>query len=261
MASHQFKVNIPNPTAKAVSVQLRLEPGKSSDLPELPREHRRAALKVLGAGLALDPCAESGKPALKLKVPPYASVDVYAIVDTGASKKPGAAGLHLIDSRNGKDVGGVFLVCADPPFADSAGQTISVRNPCPAVLATDLYAVQPGADPGQANAIPHIRPGDAAEVVAQITHRAGKALKGVQVYLEHLGGSNVAFAPGTWNVGTLVKGDVFHATWPVQTSAWQTGTYRASIVVVSDGYAPVRLNGDIVLALREKPGRVASAKR
>jgi hypothetical protein len=39
MTSHRFTVNVPNPTAKAVSIQLRLEPGKASDLPEFPRRN------------------------------------------------------------------------------------------------------------------------------------------------------------------------------------------------------------------------------
>jgi hypothetical protein len=261
MTSHSFTVNVPNPTAKAVSVQLRLEPGKSSDLPRFPREQRRGALNVLDARLALDPCAKAGKPSLKLKLAPYESVDVYAVVDTGPAKKPGATGFHLIDSRNGKDVGGVFLVCVDPPLVDTVGQVVTTKNPCPAVLASAVYPVAPDDDPSKIPTTPVIQPGDTADLVAPITNRTRKALSGVQIYLEHLGASNATFVPGLWNAGELQRGDVFYATWRVQTSTWQSGTFRASIVVTADDFDPVRLDGDLVLASRKPRSTKAPARR
>jgi len=261
MTSHSFTVNVPNPTAKPVSVQLRLEPGKASDLPAFPREKRRGALQVLDARLALDPCAESGKPNLKLKLGPYESVDVYAVVDTGPAKKPGATGFHLIDSRNGKDVGGVFLVCVDPPLVDTVGQVIATKNPCPATLATAVYPVVPDDDPSKVPATPVIQPGDASDLVAAITNRTRKPLTGVQIYLEHLGASNATFVPGLWNAGVLQKGDVFYATWRVQTSTWQSGSFRASVVVGADGFDPVRLDTDLVIAPRKQRSSKTSKRR
>ncbi len=248
MAQHRFKVNVPNPTDRSVAVQLRLEPGSSADLLELPREYRRGALKVEAAGLTFDPCATVGRPMLKLKLAARASVDVYAIVATAAAKKPGAAGLHVIDNRGGKDVGGVFVVCVDPPLADTVGVVVPTRRPCPASLA-DLYIVARGSEPDKANAVA-LLPGDAGALVTVIA--AGQALKGVQVYLEHLGTGNAEFVPGNWNIGSVKRGDTFIAHWALQTSAWQTGTFRASIVVVADGFDPTRVNGDFTIGQRKR---------
>jgi hypothetical protein len=261
MASHRFTVNVPNPTAKAVSVQLRLEPGKTTDLPELPRKERRAALKVVRTRLTLDPCADSGKPELRLKLAPYESVDVYAVVDTGSTTKPGATGFHLIDRRNGTDVGGVFLLCVDPPLATAVGQVVAPKNPCPAELGTAVYAVTPDSDPSKAPPAPSIQPGDTVDLVAPITNPTRKPLTGVQVYLEHLGASNATFVPGLWNVGVLQRGDIFYATWRVQTSTWQNGPFRASIVVSADGFDAVRLDGDLILASRKPRSRTTSSRR
>lgn len=252
MSKHSFTVNVPNPTAKTVSVQLRLEPSKASDLSGFRREQRRGALNVLGARLGLHPCAESGKQNLNLKLAPYESVDVYAIVDTGPAKKPGVAGFQLIDSRNGKDVGGVFLICVDPPVVENTGHVIATKNPCPVVLATAMFAVAQDGDPIKAQAMHSIQPGDAADLVAPIANRTRKSLSGVQVYLEHLGASNATFVPGLWNAGVLHRGDVFYATWRVRTSTWQSGSFRASIVVAADGFDPVRLDGDLVIAPRRQ---------
>lgn len=252
MTDHQFTVNVPNPTAQSASVQLRLEPARRQDFDWLSREYSNTALEIIDMGLALDPCARAGKPTLKLKLEPFSSVDVHVVINTATSKKPGAAGFHLVDQRRGKDVGGVFLVCVDPPFAEPAGQVVSVANPCKAILAADIYTIPPGDDPSQASRTRPIRPGDSLELVAQITNPTGRPLKDVQAYLEHLGSSNVEFTAGTWNIGTLSKGDVFYATWPICATRWQTGSYEASIVVVSQGAAPVRLNGKISLALRDK---------
>lgn len=252
MAQHRFKVNVPNPTAHSVVAQLRLEPGKTADLPELPRDYRRGTLKVERAGLSVDPCAESGKRELKLRLEAHASIDVYLIVDTAAAKKPGAAGLHVIDSRGGKDVGGVFVVCVEPPLVEPVGAVVPTHRPCPASLA-DLFPVAPGSKPDKTRMIA-VRPGDGIELVALIA--ADRALKGVQVYLEHLGTCNAAFLPATWSVGSVQKGDVFAATWALQTSAWQTGTFRASVVVVADGFDPTRLNGDFTIGQRKRGAAV-----
>lgn len=252
MTIHRFTVNVPNPTAKSASVQLRLEPAKRQDFDWLPREFPKADLEVIDTHLVLDPCAKEGKPSLKFTLEPLTSLDIHVVVNTAPPRKSGVAGFHLVDRRNGKDVGGVFLVCMDPPFVEPVSQTISTPNPCPATLAKDLYAIQSGDDPSKPSSAKPIRPGDNLELVAQITNPTSKPLKETQVYLEHLGTSNVDFTPGTWNIGVLGKGVVFYATWPIRTTAWQTGSFETSIVVVSAGLDPVRLNGKIALAFRKE---------
>lgn len=252
MTNHRFTVNVPNPSAKAVTVQLHLQPAQRTDLAWLPKEHTRNGLEVLTAGLSLEPCAKEGKPTLKLKLEPYASIDVHVLVTTAAARKPGIAGFHLVDERKGMDPGGVFLVCMDPPFVEPAGQLVDVANPCPATLATGLYAIAPGEDPSQQGKARAIVPGEALELVAQITNPTGTRLKDVQVYLEHLGASNLGFTSGTWNVGNLDKGDVFYATWPVFLPAPQAGSFQASIVVTSQGKALTRLQGSFALGARRR---------
>lgn len=252
MTNHRFTINIPNPTARIASVQLRLELATRQDFEYLPREVPMADLEVIDAGLALEPCAEGGKPTLKLKLEPFTSIDVQVVVNTAPSHQPGVAGFHLVDRREGKDVGGVFLVCVDPQFVEPVSHVVSTSNPCPAILAGDLYVIRVGDDPSKLANARSLRPGDSLELVAQIMNPTGKSLNDTQVYLEHLGASNMQFAPGNWNIGTLGKGEVFYATWPIRTTVWQIGSYETSIVVVSQGLDPVRLNGQISLAAREK---------
>ena len=248
MTMHRFKVNVPNPTDKAAAVQLRLEPGKVTGLAEFPRGDKRGPLKVIAAGLALDPCAESGRAELKLKVAARDSVDVYAIVATAASSRPAATGFHVIDRRGGKDVGGVFVVCAEPPLADTVAAVVPTRRPCPATL-VDLFAVAPGAEPLPANAVA-VKPGDLVDLVALV--RADQVLKDMQIYLEHLGAGNASFTAATWNLGDLPKGTVVPARWALQTSAWQTGVFRASLVAVAAGFDPTRIDGDFAIGPRKR---------
>lgn len=248
MTMHRFKVNVPNPTDRDVVVQLRLEPGELSGLAELPRADKRGPLKVVAAGLARDPCADSGRPELKLKVGARDSVDVYAIVATAAAPRPGATGLHVVDRRGGKDVGGVFVVCAEPPLADVAGVVVPARRPCPASL-VDLFAVPAGDEPVPANGVA-VRPGDGVDLVALV--RAAQALKGLQIYLEHLGVGNSEFNAATWNFGTVAKGQVVPARWGMQSSGWQTGVFRASVVVMADGFDPTRLDGEYLIGPRKR---------
>jgi hypothetical protein len=248
MAMHRFKVNVPNPTDRAAVVQLRLEPGKLTGLAEFPRGDKRGPLKVVAAGLALDPCAESGRAELKLRIGARDSVDVYAIVTTAASSRPAATGFHVIDRRGGKDVGGVFVVCAEPTLADTVASVVPARRPCPAEL-VDLFAVAPGAEPLPTNAVA-VAPGDAVDLVALV--RAGQALKDMQIYLEHLGAGNAEFTAATWNLGHIPKGTVVPARWALQTSGWQTGVFRASLVAMAGGFDPTRLGGDYAIGPRKR---------
>jgi hypothetical protein len=204
-------------------------------------------LDVTNSGITLDPCAERGKRGLTLKLEPFTSIDVHVVVTTVRSRRPGIAAFHLVDRRGGQDAGGVLLVCAEPPLIEPAGQVVSTPKPCPALLATDLYAVQPGDDPSKSAAAKPIVAGASMELVAQITNPIAIPLTETQVYLEHLGVSNAEFTPGTWNVGTLVPGAVFYATWQMRTSSWQVGTFDASVMVMAQGTDPVRLNGRITV--------------
>ena len=246
MTVHRFAVNVPNPDAQSASVELRLEPVRRGELSWLHHEGVETPLKVTSTGITRDPCAERGQPKLTLSLDPFTSVDVHVVVITAPSGRPGVAAYHLIDRRGGKDAGGVLLVCADPLFTEPGGQVVSTPKPCPIVLARDLYAIQPGDDPAKSPAKP-ILAGNSMEFVAQITNPTAGALKETRVYLEHLGGSNAEFAPGTWNVGTLAPGAVFYTTWSIRTSPWQVGAFNASVVVVSEAMDPVRLTGRIAI--------------
>jgi hypothetical protein len=245
MATHRFSVNVPNTGDRAASVQLRLEPTRQGQPAWLHHEGLKTPLEVKSTMITLDPCAGRGTPELTVDLEPFSSVDVHVVVTTAPSGRPAIAAFHLIDRRGGKDAGGVLLVCADPPFVESAGQTVSTQNPCPAVLAADLHSMRPGDDPSKSSAATPMLAGSSMEIVAPITNPTRTPLKQTQVYLEHLGGCNAEFTPGTWNLGTLAPKAIFYATWRVRTSAWQVGTFNASIVVISQGTDPVRLVGKI----------------
>lgn len=252
MTTHRFTVNVPNPTARSASVQLSLEPASLKDFDLSGHDFPEADLEVIDTGLTLDPCVEEGKPSLEVKLQPFASIDIHVVVNTAPPKKPGVVGFHLVDRRRGKNVGGVLLVCMDPPFVEPVSQMVSTPNPCPATLATDLYAISPGDDPSKPSNVRPIRPGATLELVAQITNPTRNSLNDTQVYLEHLGASNMEFAPGTWNVGVLGKGDVFYATWLIRATTWLTGSFEMGIVVVSEGMDPVRLKGKVSIIPRKE---------
>ena len=139
MSRYRFTVNIPNPTAKAASVQLRLEPAKSEHLSLASGERRRSAMVVKQAGISLDPCAERGERTLELRLRPFESVDVHAIFVGEPAKKPAVAGFHLVDWRNGKRAGGVMLGV----FRPAGGRTSGPCSSNPQWLSGDS-----GAKPG-----------------------------------------------------------------------------------------------------------------
>jgi hypothetical protein len=231
---------------------LLLEPARRKDFDLPGHDFPKADLEVIGTGLTLALCAEEGKPSLEVNLQPFTSVDVHVVVNTASPKKPGVAGFHLVDRRKGKDVGGVLLVCMDPPFVEPVSQMVSTPNPCPVTLAMDLYAILPGDDPSNPSNAKPIRLGSTLELVAQITNPTGELLKDTQVYLEHLGASNMEFAPGTWNVGVLGKGDVFYATWLIRATTWLIGSFETGIVVVSEDMDPVRLKGKVSISPRKE---------
>ena len=247
MTIHRFTVNVPNPGDRPSPVELRLERAQTKDLAWLAHRGVHRPMEIKSAGIAGDPCAEQGRESLKLELKPFTSRDVYVVVNAAATGRPSVAAYHLIDHRDGKDVGGVLLVCTDPPFAEPASTTVSTAKPCPAVLAKALYAIGPGGDPATSAAQP-ILAGSQLTIVAPITNPTNSVLKDTRAYLEHLGTSNAEFSPGTWRIGTMAPGAVFYATWSLRASSWQVGTFAASIVVTSQGTDPVRLASKFAIA-------------
>lgn len=245
MTLHRFEVNIPNPGPQAAEVKLRLEPAAADALAGLCPEKRKP-LRIAGATIGRDPC-EKGEAELRLTVAPFASIDVFIAVDTGDSPKPGIAGLHLIDRRGGKDVGGVMLVCADPPLQDLPGTIVPAPRPCPIVLAGTPQAIAAGADPASASHLsPALARRDGFDLVAALVNPTEAPLREATAYLEHCGPGGAGFAAGVWNIGTLAPGDIFHASWrvgPGQDSA----AVQPVIVVSSARSDPVRLTGRMLI--------------
>jgi hypothetical protein len=247
MATHRFTISVPNPTARAEAVELKLEPvtsalhGTGLALPE-------GKLHVEHAGISLDPCGADGRRTLQVKLDPFSSVAVTAVVTTTPNREGGAATFQLVDQRRERIVGGVTLVCVDPPPPDAPAQIISAPNPCPVTLAAGSYAVAPNADPSKPSRQTAVRLGIACDFVAPLTNKTKAALDGVQAYLEHLGGSDAEFTPTIWNIGTLTPGQVFYATWPLRPTGGKTGAFKASVVVSSDRTDPTRLQAPIRIA-------------
>jgi hypothetical protein len=125
-------------------------------------------------------------------------------------------------------------------------------QPSPIVLATDIYAIRPDGAPNDKAAVQQFTAGTTIDLVASITNPTPMPIVDAQVYLEHLGVCNGAFAPGTWNAGTLAPGAVFFATWRVHLTAWTTGTFVASIVAGSKSTDPVRLTAKFAVVAAQR---------
>lgn len=247
MATHRFSINVPNPTAKAASVLLTLEAAKNTDLKNLCLNMHPETLEVENFFITTDQCAKEGKQELQTKLDPYASLEVFVVIQTSAVTKPGNVFYNLIDKRGGTVVGGVLLACQEPVIPDGPGTVIGTKNPCPAILAADIYLAEADGDPRKPipkNKIPF---GVSVDIVAAITNPTPKPLSDVVVYLEHLGISGLEFEPGVWNVGTLEPKDVFYATWATKLNPLQNPKFSASVVVTSQRKDPVRLNSSFAL--------------
>jgi len=255
MVTHRFTVNIPNPTAQGVVVDLRLARVPGADLRTLALDAPELDLKVVSAGMTLDPCGVNGRERQEVKLQPYSSIDVHVVIVTAPADpaKGGAAAFHLSDHRGHSQTGGVMLACVERPGPEWAGKVIGTANPCPIAFATDPYAVSPGHDPSQRPAHTQIVLGTNVDLVAAITNPTPSRLDDVCVYLEHLGISDAQFTPITWNVGALDPREVFFAVWPVRVSGWMTGTFDGSIVVLSSRTEPVRLRSRLHIG-REATG-------
>lgn len=245
MKTHKFSVNVPNPTDKPVDVKLSLKAASIKDISgALPPEVSKSQLQILKAGISLDACKGTTKKSLNLKLKPFSSVQVYVMAESADSKKQAVAGFHIVDTRKSKTAGGVLLICSNASLTEPAGVFITSPNCCPAVLVKKLYGVNPGEDVTRPRfrAIPS---GKEIELIAQIINPTAKPLQDIKIYLEHLGGANAEFSPGTWNAGILNKGDVFYASWKLQSSNWLRSEFAPSIVVSSQGSEPVRLTSKI----------------
>lgn len=250
MPRHVFEVNVPNPTARPVRCELRLKRATLKDLAGV-MPGCKETLDIVAAGLSADPCAKEGKGRMTLTLDAHESRDVTVIIETNASPGPALAGVHLVDRRDGRDVGGVLLVVTDPAVMVGSGLLVPARRPCPAVLSRDVHAIPQGDDPGDPKAAVPIRVGQPLELVAAVTNPTNTDLEEVTVYLEHLGASGVDFGPGTWNVGRLAAGATFFATWQIMAGPGPARRHPASIVVASKGTEPTRLTGRVIVAGRD----------
>jgi hypothetical protein len=249
MATHRFSINVPNPTDRAEVASLTLEPVAGA-LPSLGLGLPESALKVERAGISIDPCGAGGRRTLQVKLNPFSSATVTAVVITKPDRKGGTAAFQLVDRRGPRVAGGVTLACVSPPPRDAIANIIAAANPCPVILARPPYAIAPGADPSQRPPRPAITSGVACDLVAALTNKTRAALPNVQAYLEHLGGSDAAFTPTIWNIGTLAPKQVFYATWALRPMGSKTGAFTASMVVSSDGTDPTRLRVPISIGAR-----------
>jgi len=262
MSIHRFTVNVPNPTSKTVLSELRLENAKLANI--FPIDVPEANLEVLRAGLALDPC-DPGKRNIAVRLAAHASLDIHVTVVTADLPRRaigGSAMLNLADRRGGKVVGGVLLACIDRSAPEWPGKEVSTSTPCPAVLATTVYGVTIGADPSKRPAKKALPIGAQFNLVAPIMNPKAQSLMGVMVYLEHLGISGATFVPASWNVGILRQGDIFYATWHVNTDNSRLGSFNASIVVASDGSDRTRLICPVIMGqARLEPARHRDRRR
>jgi len=239
MATHRFSIDVPNPTARAEVASLTLEPIAGA-LPSLGLGLPEGTLEVESAGISIDPCGV-GRRTLQVKLDPFSSATVTAVMITKSNRKGGTAAFQLVDRRGQRVAGGVTLACVSPPLRDVTAKTIAAANPCPVVLALPPYAIAPESNPSERPPRPAITSGVACDLVAALTNKTKAALPDVQAYLEHLGGSDLAFTPTIWNIGTLAPKQIFYATWAVRSTGSKTGAFTASIVVSSDGTDPTRL--------------------
>jgi hypothetical protein len=260
MATHLFRVNIPNPDSRTATVELTLEPAAPADVRRLGFEIPRGRLKLNHAGISLDPCAR-GEAKLRLRLRAHESVDVHVNVDTApATPAGGVTAVNLVDRRDGSIAGGVLLVCVDPALADPAGQVVATPNPCPVDLAGNPYWVEPEEDPSKpaGRVLP---PNKDLDLVVPLTNPRARASSDVTAYLEHIGASDAQFSPAAWNIGTLRRGDVFFATWQLITSGVSTGAFDLSVIVQSAGTDPTRLTPRIRIAAGQDPLEVRASRR
>jgi hypothetical protein len=252
MATHRFPVHVPNPAANAASVMLTLKAVSKAEIKKLRLDTSLSPLKVTGSFISMDACAEKGVKELAVKLKPYSSMDVYVTIQTAPSKRPGSVFYNLIDRRGPKTVGGVLLVCQEPSMPAYGGVVVNTKNPCPVVLASDIYITEEDGDLSKPMAKNKIPFNTVVEIVAPVTNPTSQPLHDVVVYLEHLGISGLEFEAGVWNVGTLEPGDIFYAAWKTKLTSRQHTMLQASVVAGSHRKEPVRLKSTFEMSSNNK---------
>jgi hypothetical protein len=236
----RFVVNVPNPGPGGAAIDLSLEKGSIDELVRLGFP-KTELLEIQDAGITLDPCAEGGNERLELKLGSRESAEVYVVLQTAGGQ--GAALLHLVD-RRGDETGGVMLACFEGIDSDPAGTVITPELPCPIELAAPIYACD--ADDATQEDARGVVVGGWSTLAAVLVNAGSESLAGAFAYLEHLGGADAEFEPGTWQLGDLAPGDKFFTVWRVRADS-AAGPLRPCIVVGSEKTDPVRLVGEVAL--------------
>ena len=252
----RFEVVVPNPGPGAVDIELSLEKGSMDELGNLGFP-RAELLEIVDAGITFDPCEDGGERRVDLKLGPLESTKVYVVVDVAGG--PGAALLHLVD-RRGDETGGVMLACFEGIDADPAGTVVQPEQPCPIELAGPIYACLEDA-PGQEDP-DGIIVGGWSWIAVPLVNVSSDVLPGAFGYVEHLGGADADFDPGTWQMGDLAPGEKFLAVWRVRVDSARV-PLGPCIVVGSDKTDPVRIGASVGLWERKpwEPGRADAFDR
>jgi hypothetical protein len=105
---------------------------------------------------------------------------------------------HLVDRREDHR-GGVMMACVDWLDTDPPGQVIAPEVPCPIVLAAHPY---PCLEEDSTSEDPAgVVPGQWATFAFPLLNKSSETLDGSSAYMEHLGGADAEFAPGSWQLG------------------------------------------------------------
>lgn len=251
------EIIVPNHTPNKVKAELaitRIDPG------QVPGLHLDAGRMDVGAfGLTPNLCGDvaTTRPRAKISVTldsyQDTAVRVIVTVREPPKGKQVAAAFQVSDTRNGAVVGGVTVVCTTPPYPKDLPSAAGPKNPCPLVLARDIFCVDPGADPrsvsGPSGVISNTHPQD---LVALVANDGKTDLTSTTLCLEHTDSSGVTVAPQVWHLGTVEPGGQFWATWAVDARQAIPGQYSATFVAQSDGFDPVRLRGQFRIGRAEK---------
>ena len=279
MPARDVTIKVANSAEVAATASLRLEPVPEAELTALgyvlPAERlvignirlttRAPASTLAGCLDALRTLLSTimfrlfGRPApfpsrpLQVKLGPRSGADVRVRIDAVGAK--GAAGVRLVDRRDGRVVGGVTILVLDG-VVDATGPETPARNPCPIALAEDPYWLPVGMNAGEAPFVSPLPAGVNVQLVAWIANPTEQPLEDSVAYLEHLGTNAADFVPITWNLGTLQPGDRFPLRWQVESHPGVYGRWSASIVVASAGTDPVRLRATYAIGSEEPIGPV-----
>jgi hypothetical protein len=236
-------IAVPNATDAPAVVLIRI--AHSNRLPGSLSFGEGSPLDVRGFGLTTDRCDPSPCEKLPhevtLKIGPRDMAFVRVVVETidPPAGRPAHAVFEVTDERQGAIVGGVTVVATTTPPIDTGDP--KPANPCPLVLAGDLYTVELGESP-DVKAPPAVVAADRPrQLVVPITNSSSDHLERAVAYLEHLDTSNVRFDPVTWTLGSMEPGATFWTTWTIDARGAEPGAFEASIVVRDEKHDPIRL--------------------